>query len=596
MKSNHRCLFSTALLLLALGGCESKPKPPMSVEPAEAAPNSIREQAKGLAPAGDVLFRQLTLAISFGDGKAVKTWSIAISDQARTIRTIRGGATELPESISWDGRDDSGNLAAEGSYDAVLAVDYGGAYRPSLAKSGPFSLVTTPPRGSVTHDPPDAVLTKLGPESPVTLTVEAKSSFARIVSWTLGIIDGKGETVASFQADWPDNNIVWDGASVADRALASGGAYTLVAKVRDEYGNVGELKGSIAIEARPAQTAPLGIQVLSAGFAPTGDGTFPRESLAFGIGDPASVVSWKVDIADDSGNVARTFAGAGGAASGALSWDGKEANGKFAPEGLYKAILTVDRGSSSAPMITESKNFALDISPPIVMITLSTDLFSPEGDGKKDTMTIALDGSSKLPRIVSWSMTIYDPGNDAFVSRGGSWPAGPIIWDGRNSSGELVESASVYPIDVILRDEFGNIGEMKKNLNTDIQVLKSGDGYRMRVASVYFKALTSDYWDVPFARAAHNIRTLDLLAAKLAKFPGYRIKVEGHVVMDDNDAKTLVALSEGRAEAIKDALIERGIPSDRLAAVGVGSRDPIVPDSDFPNRWKNGRLEVYLTR
>jgi hypothetical protein len=596
MKNSHGCLISTTLLLLALGGCASKPKPPVSVEPPEAAPNLIREQAKGLAPAGDALFRRLPLAISFGDGKAVKTWSIAISDRARTIRTIRGGAAELPESVSWDGRDDSGNLATEGSYDAILAVDYGGAYRPSLAKSGPFSLITTPPRGSVTHDPPDAVLAKLGPESPVTLTVEAESSLARIASWTLGIFDGKGETVASFKANWPDNKIVWDGASVVDRAPAPGGAYTLVAEVRDEYGNVGELKGSLAIEARPVSITPFGIQALSAGFAPIGDGTFPMESLAFGIGDPASAVSWKVDIADDSGNVARTFAGAGKSAPARLSWDGKEANGEFAPEGLYKAILTVDRGIDSSPMIAETGDFVLDLSPPVGTIALSTDLFSPGGDGRDDTMTIVLDGSSKLPRIVSWSMTIYDPSDDIFVSREGSWPAGPILWDGRSASGDLVESASVYPIDVRLRDEFGNVGEVRRELNTDIQVLKSGDGYRLQVASVYFKALTSDYWDVPFARAAQNVRTLDLLAAKLSKFLGYGIRLEGHVAMDDSDAKTLLALSEGRAEAIKDALIERGIPSDRLTAIGVGSKEPIVPDNDYPNRWKNGRVEVYLSR
>ena len=526
----------------------------------------------------------------------MKSWSIAISDRARTIRTIRGGATELPESISWDNRDSPAISRPKDPYEAVFAVDYGGAYRPSLAKSGPFSLVTTPPRGSVTHDPPDAVLAKLGPETPVTLTVEAESPLARIARWTLGIVDGKGETVASFRADWPDHKIVWDGASVVDRALAPGGAYTLVAEVRDEYGNVGELKGSLAIEARPAPITPFGIQALSAGFAPTGDGTFPMEGLAFGIGDPASVVSWKVDIADDSGNVARTFAGAVKSAPARLSWDGREANGEFAPEGLYKAVLTVDRGIYSSPMIAESKDFALDMNPPVGTMALSTDLFSPEGDGKNDTMTIVLDGSSKLPRIVSWSMTINDPGDNAFTSREGSWPAGPIIWDGRSARGDLVESASVYSIDFRLRDEFGKVGEVKRELNTDIQVLKSGGGYRMRVASVYFKAFTSDYWDVPFPRAAQNFRTLDLLAAKLSKFPGYRIKLEGHVIMDHSDAKALLSLSEGRASAIKDALIERGIPSDRLAAIGVGSKDPIVPDSDYANRWKNGRVELYLTR
>jgi outer membrane protein OmpA-like peptidoglycan-associated protein len=202
-------------------------------------------------------------------------------------------------------------------------------------------------------------------------------------------------------------------------------------------------------------------------------------------------------------------------------------------------------------------------------------------------------------------MTIYDPARAVFVSKEGTWPANPIVWDGKDANGDLIESASAYPIDVKLRDEFGNVGEIRKDLNTDILVLRMGDGYRIRVSSIYFKSFTADYKNVSRDRAGQNSKTLDLLAAKLAKFPEYRIKLEGHAVMInwDNKAKgnaeqksVLIPLSEARAKSIKDALVERGLSGDRLIATGVGAKDPVVPNSDYANRWKNRRVEFYLVK
>jgi len=234
-------------------------------------------------------------------------------------------------------------------------------------------------------------------------------------------------------------------------------------------------------------------------------------------------------------------------------------------------------------------------------------VFSPDGDGTNDTETIALSGSSGLARIVGWSMTVYDPGNNPFVSWKDGWPANPITWDGKGAKGDLVESASDYSLVLKLRDEFGNIGTVKKNLATDILVLKSGDGYRIRVSSIVFKAFTADFKDVPADRAARNVSTLDLLAAKLKvpTFTDYKVRLEGHAVMInwDNKAKgdaeqkaVLIPLSKSRADAIENALIDRGISADRLVTAGVGATDPVVPDSDFANRWKNRRVEFYLIK
>jgi outer membrane protein OmpA-like peptidoglycan-associated protein len=45
---------------------------------------------------------------------------------------------------------------------------------------------------------------------------------------------------------------------------------------------------------------------------------------------------------------------------------------------------------------------------------------------------------------------------------------------------------------------------------------------------------------------------------------------------------------------VRQALVERNIPADRMTSVGAGSTQPVVPHSDLKNRWKNRRIELIL--
>ena len=60
--------------------------------------------------------------------------------------------------------------------------------------------------------------------------------------------------------------------------------------------------------------------------------------------------------------------------------------------------------------------------------------------------------------------------------------------------------------------------------------------------------------------------------------------------------KVLLPLSRARAAAIVKALAARGIDEKRMSIEGVGAKEPLVPDSDIANRWKNRRVEFYLVK
>jgi flagellar hook assembly protein FlgD len=574
-----------------------------------AAPSAIITRRAGFSPTSASVKNSLDLLLAVGAKANLQAWEVVVAGvekgNPKDVRSFRGTASDLPDYVRWDGKDDTGNLVAEGSYYATLKIDYGQAYKPVVAKSRNFSVVMTPPGGSITVDPPAVNLTELSAKKPVSLTIQAKSAFAQIASWVMAVYDPSGVSVTVFNGNWPNNKVAWDGKTVEGGTLIPGSLYMVKAKVQDEYGNVGELIGPLAIAGLSTATEPSFIEASTSGFAPTGDGSNGTMELSLSSGNVDSLVSWKVDIVDDKNAVEKSFGDKGKRPPTKLGWGGKIGNGSYAPEGRYTATLSLDYGVAFAPVLVESKPFILDLTPPSGSISLSNDLFSPDGDGENDSEIFTISGSSKLARIVGWSLVAYDPGNSPFMSWKGNWPAGPVAWDGKGSNGELVESASDYPLVLKLRDEFGNVGSVKSSLSTDILVVKTPDGYRLRVSSIVFKSFTADYRNVPADRAARNIKTLDLLGKKLAKFPDYKIKLEGHAVMInwDNKAKgeaeqreILIPLSKARADAIDSALGERGISTDRLVTVGVGADDPLVPDSDFANRWKNRRVEFYLIK
>jgi len=53
-------------------------------------------------------------------------------------------------------------------------------------------------------------------------------------------------------------------------------------------------------------------------------------------------------------------------------------------------------------------------------------------------------------------------------------------------------------------------------------------------------------------------------------------------------------LSEERAMAVKNALVERGLNADYIIARGEGENQPLVPNSSDRNRQINRRIEISV--
>ncbi|MFN4183586.1 MAG: OmpA family protein [Hyphomonas sp.] len=87
---------------------------------------------------------------------------------------------------------------------------------------------------------------------------------------------------------------------------------------------------------------------------------------------------------------------------------------------------------------------------------------------------------------------------------------------------------------------------------------------------------------------------LELAARAASDCPG-TLRVEGHTDNTGNPAFN-DQLSLRRAEAVRAAMIERGVPATRLVAAGHGQRNPIGNNNTEDGRARNRRIEIRIVR
>lgn len=86
---------------------------------------------------------------------------------------------------------------------------------------------------------------------------------------------------------------------------------------------------------------------------------------------------------------------------------------------------------------------------------------------------------------------------------------------------------------------------------------------------------------------------LDELAIDLAACPSATVHIEGHTDADGEEDQNM-ALSVARAEAVVNALVQRGVAAERLYAVGYGETAPIADNATAEGKRINRRIVVTV--
>jgi outer membrane protein OmpA-like peptidoglycan-associated protein len=88
-------------------------------------------------------------------------------------------------------------------------------------------------------------------------------------------------------------------------------------------------------------------------------------------------------------------------------------------------------------------------------------------------------------------------------------------------------------------------------------------------------------------------RNLDQLAQFLTEHPERRVQVDGFTDSVGSDSYN-EELSQRRANAVRQALIARGVGSSRIGSDGYGKAYPVASNSDSGGRQLNRRVEVVI--
>ncbi|MBU9843624.1 OmpA family protein [Rahnella ecdela] len=81
----------------------------------------------------------------------------------------------------------------------------------------------------------------------------------------------------------------------------------------------------------------------------------------------------------------------------------------------------------------------------------------------------------------------------------------------------------------------------------------------------------------------------------LKAWPNVGLQLNGYTDTSGTDEFNM-KLSQDRADAVRQALIDQGAPASRLKAVGFGSANPVAANDTEYNRSKNRRIEIQVSR
>ncbi len=120
----------------------------------------------------------------------------------------------------------------------------------------------------------------------------------------------------------------------------------------------------------------------------------------------------------------------------------------------------------------------------------------------------------------------------------------------------------------------------------DMQAKQTSRGMVLTLGSVLFATGRSEL--LPGA-----LGSVDRLAAYLEENEDKTVLIEGHTDSTGSDTTNLV-LSQARADAVRMALMTRGIAPSRIVATGLASSQPVASNDTSAGRQQNRRVEIII--
>ncbi len=406
----------------------------------------------------DIQFFEIASTTAGVDG-----WAIAIIavDTGGTVVFHKEGSGKIPKKLEWDGTVSTGsesgasdgtsaskNLAPDGRYRSEITVKKG--INSVLILANEFILDTKPPSARIYAANGRTILTPGGDGVPMAVLVSQTDASQEKI-WYGRIIADDGSVVRTAEWKGTPDAFAWDGRDSAGKSVPDG-TYTYELSATDAAGNAFSARLRLRVD---ALLRTLALKASEAAFSPNGDGVKDAATLIPTLNKPDGLLSWQLEILGGTpGGEESVYAREGTVLPESIIWEGRTSSGEPAVNGTYLArmVLEFDNGQTCKAL---SPAFSLVTKLDPAAVSTDGDIFSPDGDKRKDTITLKNE-FPRSPVSASWKSEIVDE-KDGIIK---SWDfsAGPkeiLTWDGRAGTGKPAPTGS-YRYRIRGLDQAGN--------------------------------------------------------------------------------------------------------------------------------------------
>lgn len=537
---------------------------------------SVDQEA--FSPNGDGVKDRLNITMQqIGEAPVANHRLYLIDERGREVEEISQGSAP-PASLTWNGGE-----AADGNYQIRIDLQYTRGSRLTMTSSR-FVIDRIFPEIELTNSA--LLISPNGDGRRDSLDIEQKSSSEELFEAQL--LDMSDRVLNTWFWKGQLENLSWAGVDQTGNTLPDG-QYRYRISSQDMAGNRTEKRiENIQIDNRRSDVFLTATNEI---FSPGGRDGFKQQEISMITTLKEGIESWELSLVHSEEGKVKSWEGTS-VPPEKFTWDGLNNDGEIL-QGEYTANAVVRYFKGDQP-VAESTPFILDNSAPVVNLKLEPVPFSPDADNVDDELILSM-AVRDLSPIEGWKMEILDPRDKEFISFSGQGrPTQRIIWDGRSNRGELVQSAEDYRYLLTVTDVMGNSTTEEGIIPVDVLVVRDGDKLKILISNITFEpekpTLTND---------PKNMEVLTRIAEILEKYNRYRVVVEGHanpILGTQAEKAVLATLSEQRARKVVEILIELGVDTERLGAVGRGGNAILAEPTNRDENWRNRRVEFILEK
>ena len=416
---------------------------------------SISASKEKLSPNKDGLYDDMIIMPRLSSEKRLQSWQVQIYNSKNKNVFSFKGKNKLTKNLLFYGKDNKNKVLADGKYSIQFFSEFTSGNIPKSDKIF-FVIDNTPPKFKIqlqnkTFNP----LAKNGRKK-VSIRIEKDSD--KTILYNCFIENKQSEIVyqTNYNFDSLPEIFYWDGTQKNDSVLS--GKYTFTLEGEDDVAN------KTRIKSQPFELlmGKLQVDIFSdeIAFSPNKDNIKDKVTFNINVSKKHRKIFQKAVLSiyqNERQNEKLIWQKELKSYNEKVVWNGESQDAKFVPDGKY--IYSVFASFKTEETFqTSRKEVIVDRVAPKVSLSLADKIFSPNGDNRKDSITIDKEKNSNfLKNLDQFKMQIVN--TKGVVQKIASWQGDGFpkqyTWQGDNLLNEIVPNGK-YNYQVLAQDQAGN--------------------------------------------------------------------------------------------------------------------------------------------